>query len=240
MNEKSGKPIKILLIEDNPGDSRLIKEMLKEVKGNTFDVEQAESLKDAFVCIEEKYYDVVLSDLGLPDSWGLDTFVRLHDKFPNIPIIVLTGLNDETTGIEAVRYGAQDYLNKGQVEADLLSKAIKYAIERKKVEEDLMMEKSFSDSVINSLPGIFYLFDNKGQLLRWNKNAEKISGYSNEEIDNMNILDFFNGENKTVMAQELQEVFSNGEANAEANLTSKGGKEIPHFFTGLRTMISDR
>ncbi|MDY6964438.1 MAG: PAS domain S-box protein [Halobacteriota archaeon] len=238
--EKIEKPIRILLIEDNPGDARLIREMLIEAGTVKFDVIQIESLREAFKILDEEYFDVVLSDLGLPDSWGLDTFVRLHTHAPEMPIIVLTGLNDESIGTEAVREGAQDYLVKGHVDGDLLSRTTKYAIERKRVEEDLLMEKKFSDSVINSLPGVFYLFDNKGQLLRWNKNAEKISGYSHEEIKNMNILDFFSGEEKKIMAEELQEVVAKGEATAEAKLTAKSGNEIPHFFTGLRTIISER
>ena len=240
MNGVKDKPTKILLIEDNPGDARLIKEMLKEGNKSKFEVMQAESLKEAFKNLDDGYFDIILSDLGLPDSWGLGTFVRIHDKAPKVPIIVLTGLDDETIGTEAVRDGAQDYLTKGNVEGNLLSRTIKYAIERKKVEEDLLVEKKFSDSVINSLPGIFYLFDNKGKLLRWNENAERISGYTFEEIQNMNILDFFYGHDKKIMAEELQEVVAKGEATAEAKLTSKGGNSIPHFFTGLRTIISDR
>ena len=240
MDEIKTKPTKVLLIEDDPGDVRLIKLLLKGAETLSFEMVHVESLKEAFKLLEQEYFDVILSDLGLSDSLGLDTFLRLKTQAPKVPIIVLTGLSDDDVGTKAVRFGAQDYLTKGKVDKNLLLRSIRYAIERKKVEEDLLIEKRFSDSVINSLPGVFYLFDNKGELSRWNENAEKVTGYSNEEIKNMNILDFFDGENKKIMAGEIHGVYAEGESTAEASITSKSGDKIPHFFTGLRTIISDR
>jgi PAS domain S-box-containing protein len=111
--------------------------------------------------------------------------------------------------------------------------------ERKRAEEALLKEKGFSESVIASLPGIFYLFDEKGRLLQWNENFEKISGYSNEEIAKMNVFDFFAGEDRKIMEERIGEVFARGESTAEAEFVTKSGKRIPYFFTGLRTEIDD-
>ena len=106
--------------------------------------------------------------------------------------------------------------------------------DRKQAEESLRKEKTFSDTLINSLPGIFYLFDENGHFMRWNRNLEIVSGYSSEEIEKMNPLDFFSGEDKKLGGEAIQEVFVKGESNVEANLVSKDRRRIPYYFTGLR------
>jgi signal transduction histidine kinase len=129
------KPLSILLVEDNPGDRRLIREMLAEARGVTFDLHYADRLQAGLEYLGESRVEVVLLDLGLPDSQGLDTLSELYAQVPEVPIVVLTGLDDETLGVQAVNKGAQDYLIKGQVDTNLLARTIRYAIERKQVEE---------------------------------------------------------------------------------------------------------
>ena len=126
--------INVLLIEDNPGDARLIGEMLSEVDGTLFDVETACRLSDGLTRIQKGGIDAVLLDLGLPDSAGLDTFEKVHDQAPEVPIVMLTGLDDTELALEGVRMGAQDYLVKGRVDGDLLARTLRYAIERKVAE----------------------------------------------------------------------------------------------------------
>jgi PAS domain S-box-containing protein len=111
--------------------------------------------------------------------------------------------------------------------------------ERKKAEEELRKAKRFSESIIDSLPGIFYFFDEKGKFLRWNNNFEEISEYSAEEISKKNILDFFTGEDKRIIAERIQEVFIKGKSTAEADFISKSGKKTPYYFTGLRIIIGN-
>ena len=122
--------IKVLLIEDNPGDARLITEMLSEVDGTLFDMENACRLSDGLTRIQKGGIDVVLLDLGLPDSAGLDTFEKVHDQVPEVPIVMLTGLDDAELALEGMSKGAQDYLVKGRVDGDLLARTLRYAIER--------------------------------------------------------------------------------------------------------------
>jgi PAS domain S-box-containing protein len=111
---------------------------------------------------------------------------------------------------------------------------------RQRAEEALRKEKKFSDKVINSLPGVFYLFDEKGRMLQWNKNVEIVSGYSSDEIEKMNPLDFFSGEEKRLVGDAIREVFVKGQSSVEANLVSKDGRMIPHYFTGLRFISDNR
>ncbi len=132
--EKEDKPIRILLIEDNPGDARLLQEMLVEAKGLSFELEQREQLSTGLEWLAEGNPDVVLLDLSLPDSQGFDTVTQVLAQAPQAPIIVLSGLDDEDLAVSTVRVGAQDYLVKGQVSSDLLARAIHYAIERKRAE----------------------------------------------------------------------------------------------------------
>ena len=129
--------MRILLIEDNPGDARLIQEMLNEAKRAPFKLEWRDKLSSGLQKLAENGVDVVLLDLGLPDSQGLDTYAKTQSQFPGVPIVVLSGLHDESVAVNAVRAGAQDYLVKGQIDSKLLPRSIRYAIERKNAEERL-------------------------------------------------------------------------------------------------------
>jgi serine phosphatase RsbU (regulator of sigma subunit) len=124
------RPVKVLLVEDNRGDARLIQEYLAEVEGLKFEVENAARLAQGVALLGRGGIDVVLLDLSLPDSRGLDTFVKLHAADPLVPIVVLTGFNDEVLAVKAVQEGAEDYLVKGHVNSNLLARSLRYAIER--------------------------------------------------------------------------------------------------------------
>ena len=124
--------IKILLVEDDRADAYLIQELLSEARVR-IDMRHADKISSALECLEEDRFDVILTDLGLPDSQGFETFCKVRDKATDTPIIVLTGLVDEEFAINAVQKGAQDYLVKGRVDAISLSKSIRYSIERHKL-----------------------------------------------------------------------------------------------------------
>lgn len=132
-----GKPINVLLVEDNPGDARLIREMLGEARPGAFHLDQAGRLDEALARLEKESFNVLLLDLGLPDSQGLDTLAAATARAPHLPIIIFTGLADEEVGVKAIEKGAQDFLVKGQVEAHILSRAIRYAIERERAEGEI-------------------------------------------------------------------------------------------------------
>jgi signal transduction histidine kinase len=129
--------IRVLLVEDNPGDARLLQEMLQEIGSTRYDLIHLQRLEKAAVWLREERPDVVLLDLLLPDSHGLDTFRRMHACAPGVPILVLSGHDDEALAAQAVREGAQDYLVKGQMNSPLLARAMRYAIERKRREREM-------------------------------------------------------------------------------------------------------
>jgi signal transduction histidine kinase len=132
--------MKILLIEDNPGDARLVQEVLKE-PGGDFTISVAEKLGLGLEFLLSQEVDVLLLDLGLPDSRGLETLTKVRSKFPSLPVVIMTGSGDEALGVQAVQLGAQDYLVKGQADSGLLRRALLYAIERKRADEALRRAK---------------------------------------------------------------------------------------------------
>lgn len=133
--------LKVLLIEDNPGDARLIEEMLKD-SGSQFELKVADTLSAGIDLFRSDGFDVIILDLGLPDSQGLDTLENLNEIILQTPVIVLTGLKDDDASIEALKIGAQDYLVKGQINEIMLARSINYAVERKKFEVELARSES--------------------------------------------------------------------------------------------------
>ncbi len=129
--------VRILLIEDNPGDARLIELMVAEAGAGLFVLESVQRLSEGVGRLARGGIGLILLDLSLPDSQGLQTFAQLHARAPRLPIIVLSGLNDTTLAVQAVHEGAQDFLVKGQVDGQLLVRAMRYAIERKALVEQL-------------------------------------------------------------------------------------------------------
>ena len=126
----------ILLIEDNPGDVRIIKELLREASGASAAIVSADRLSSGIQQLSEGGVDLVLLDLTLPDSKGLDTLTKLRAAARGVPVILLTGLDDEELAVKAVREGAQDYIVKGSVTAQSLARSIRFAVERNKTRSD--------------------------------------------------------------------------------------------------------
>ncbi|MBI1280505.1 MAG: response regulator [Anaerolineaceae bacterium] len=148
MNENS---ISVLLIEDNPGDARLIREQLRDATEVVFMVSLADNLQDGINALVEDFFQVVLLDLSLPDSFGLDTLQKIRSVINDVPIVVLTGFDDQTLGIQAVQMGAQDYLLKNDSHPKLLSRTIRYAIERHRIDLQLRQSQEEYRSLINDV-----------------------------------------------------------------------------------------
>ena len=146
------KHITVLLIEDNGGDALLIRQMLEKVRGIPLRFERRDRLATGLERLSEGGIDVVLLDLGLPDSGGLDTVRKTQAHAPNVPIIVLTGHDDEVLGVNSVWAGAQDYLVKGQVDSTLLVRGIRYAIGRHRLQMATRTE-----SLMDHLTGVYNL-----------------------------------------------------------------------------------
>ncbi len=174
----------MLLIEDNPADARLVREVLAEVPAGSapFDLHWAERLQSGFAILAEKSIDVVLLDLSLPESQGLPTLARLRSQVPDMPIIVLTGLKDERTALEALQMGAQDYVDKNQIQGNLLARSIRYAIERAQIRIEIHREEERYRDLFENANDILCTLDLSGRFTAINKKGEELLGYSRNEL----------------------------------------------------------
>ncbi|HLB47925.1 MAG TPA: PAS domain S-box protein [Anaerolineales bacterium] len=187
----NSKPIEVLLIEDNPGDARRVTEMLKQGTGvlglSTFHLTHIEQLNDGLRRLADTKFDIILADLSLPGSRGLDTFHRLREVAPELPLIVLSSSEgDMALAVQAVREGAQDYLNKARVDNYALTRAIRHAIERKQAEVERerllnVLEASLNEIYIFSPGTLRFEYVNAGALHNL--------GYTLEALHQMTPLD---------------------------------------------------
>lgn len=214
-------PIHVFLIEDNPGDRRLLQELLREVASVDIHLEYAESLSQGIQRLQENPVDIVLLDLFLPDSQGLSTFTQLQQQERDTPIVVTTGLNDETLALRAVQAGAQDYLVKGQITGELLVRSIRYAIERNRTEQKIREQAALLDIATDAI----LVRDVQNQILFWNKGAERLYGWTvDEALGNTIGLLFQDGLAQVQAAQ--QQLMSDNEWQGELNQVTKTGQNI--------------
>ncbi len=190
--------IKILFIEDNRGEVRLIEEMLIQLRDKKLKIIHAETLREGIEIYKKKKYHLILLDLSLPDTFGLKTISSLLKEIPNIPIIVLSGTDDHLLAIEAVKLGAQDYLIKSKIDGEILQRSIYYAIERQQIKEKMKaLNKTLQASeakltiLIENAPYAIILHDLEGKIKNANKEAEKLLVYTHEELLSSNLYDFF-------------------------------------------------
>ncbi len=149
-----------------------------------------------------------------------------------------TSLNEEfrfkmVDGTYRILYNRASILYNENGRAFRLLGAMQDITAQKMAQKHLLLEKQLSDSIINSLPGVFYLFNQSGQFIRWNENFEKVTDYTTREISGLHPLDLFNDEQKTMLKEKIQNVFISGEDNVEAELKTKNGTRIPYYFTGM-------
>lgn len=168
-------------------DLRLLLMMLRRGEAGTFDLVQAERLDEAIRHLQTQNFDVVISDLTLPDSQGLETFQRLHEAAGQVPLLVLSGTDDEALAVSAVREGAQDYLVKGRVDAHGLRRAISYAIERQRVEAALQASEKHYKHLLESITDYSYtvlLRDDRPVVTTHGPGCTAVTGYTSEQYLN--------------------------------------------------------
>ncbi|MGE5499906.1 MAG: PAS domain S-box protein [Syntrophothermus sp.] len=174
--------LKVLLIEDNLGDARLISEMISDVAGSKIQIDHAFRLSTGLERLAKCQFDAILLDLGLPDSTGLDTLRKVHARAGGVPVIIMTYNDGEEIGLKAMQTGAQDYLIKLQIDGVLLVRSLRYAIERKKSEEKLLeSEDRFRVTFEQAAVGIAHV-DLDGKWIRVNQKFCSMMGYSVYEL----------------------------------------------------------
>ncbi len=168
----SRRKISLLLVEDNPGDVRLIQEMFQQQPAGEFHLKCVRRLGEALQELKESSPDVVMLDLGLPDAKGMETVRTAHQAAPDMPLVVLTGSDDEALAIEALHEGAQDYLVKGQIDAQVMVRALRYAIERHRLQSEIRNLSLFDDLTgLQNRRGFLALADQHLKLARRTGNS---------------------------------------------------------------------
>jgi diguanylate cyclase (GGDEF)-like protein/PAS domain S-box-containing protein len=189
MNPKFIKSI--LLIEDNPGDARLLREMLNEHESQKTELVHVTSMHEAELQLGQRAFDIVLLDLGLPDAQGLNALRRAHAVAPRVPLVVLTGLDDESLAARSLQEGAQDYLIKGQIETRSLFRSLRYAVERKSMEDALYEEKERAQVTLNCIGDAVVCTDISGNITFLNLVAEKMTGWTLPEAAGRSMSEIF-------------------------------------------------
>jgi PAS domain S-box-containing protein len=175
------KSYKILLIEDNEEDVFLFREIIREEKNILFDMHVESTLKGAFSALHKDKFDIVFTNLGLPDSKGLNILIQLIEKYSHLPIIVLTDLNDNEVGVSCIKQGAQDYIVKGEFDIQKIIQTIRYSSNRKKIENEYRESTDRFKSIAENIQDGLTIIENN-VIIYLNARMAKITGYSFEEM----------------------------------------------------------
>jgi PAS domain S-box-containing protein len=182
MQLNTNEALRILIVEDDIVDRKLLERLLSKSSLLVSEVKSEAYLDAALQLLTENSFDIVLLDLGLPDSNGIESITKVQSIAPHIPIIVMSGLDDQDTAILAVQKGVQDYLIKGQVDSNLLMRSISYAIERKKTERELQSAEQRYRTIFENSAVAIMMVDGQERLISWNKFTEKLLGMTEEDL----------------------------------------------------------
>ncbi|MFH0733048.1 MAG: PAS domain S-box protein [bacterium] len=219
--------ISVLLVEDNPGDALLIKEMLFDIKSINYELIINESLKQTKEYLNKINPDVLLIDLSLPDSKGIDTFLKISEIYYDKPLIILSGNNDEEISCLAVQKGAQDYLLKGKIDETILNRSILYAIERKKLETAVKESEQKFKLLADNAPMFIWMADINRNGIYFNKPWLNYVGKSITELEGKDWIEYIHENDKETVKTIYNKAFKNKELfNVEYRLKGYDEKYI--------------
>lgn len=204
--------LRVLVLEDNLADAQLLRTILSSATGISLQLEHAATLAEGLQRLKCGEFDLVLLDLSLPDSQGPQTFAQVHTAVPHLPIIILSGLDDEELAIETVRQGAQDYLVKTQVDARLLARSMRYAVGRKRAEEALWQERELMRTLMDNTPDRIYFKDERSRFLRINPALAAMFKLSDpQQAVGKTDFDFFTAEHAEAAFADEQRIIRTGQ-----------------------------
>jgi len=220
-------------VEDDPDDVLLLRLTLRDPGTSISELAHAASLNDAGKHLARTVFDIILLDLGLPDAQGLEAVRRVRAMAPRVPLVVLTGLDDESVALKALQEGAQDFLVKGQIDSRGLLRALRYAMERKMMEHALFMEKERAQVTLNSIGDSVVCTDFSGNITFVNATAEKMVGWSCQEAAGRPMADVFrfvDATSREAIPNPMETAVSQGRTvhlPANCVLLGRYGSEIP-------------
>ncbi len=174
--------IRILLVEDDPDDVEILRKSLQEIRNPAYEIIAASKVEEALRLLNEKPFEIILLDLSLPDSHGIETFDRIHSQAAHLPIIILTGVSGDKISLELMRRGAQDFLQKEHLNAKLLTRLIRYGIERKKSQREVFLTQEKYRTIFDNSAIAITVTDRNERIVSWNRFAEGLLGMTYEDL----------------------------------------------------------
>jgi PAS domain S-box-containing protein len=219
-----GTEIKVLLVEDDEDDYIIFKDILKEIKLNSYSLTWVSSYEKAREQVRRNEYDVYFFDYLLGAKTGLDLLQECVETGVDSPVIILTGLGDQQTDLKAMQLGAVDYLIKDEISVEKLERSIRYCIEQNKMLKRLKSSEAKFRSIFENSHDVIYLSDKDGKFMDINESAERLFGYSRDEMLNMTITDLY--ENKKECEKFIESIHQNGHYSGfEVVLLDKAGNK---------------
>lgn len=214
--------VNVLIIEDDEDDFFIARSLLSKTTGIDCDLEWARDYDEGLEALMKNGFDVCLVDYRLGARDGLQLLRDANERGVMTPMILLTGQGDYEVDVNAMMAGAADYLVKGQIDAQLLERSIRYARERKRAEERIREQAQLLDKARDAICA----YDLDRQVIYWNKSAERLTGYTAEEMAEASKDDFLYGEDKEKVDRAWETVLSKGEWTGDLRQVTKGGDEL--------------
>lgn len=235
------QPLRVLLVEDNPGDARLLEVLLAETAQASFQIVKcAGRLSEAIEFLDRHAPDLVLLDLSLPDSAGANTFEKIHAHAPGVPLIVLSGLDDEEFALHTMQQGAQDYLVKGRFDGHLLVRSMRYAVERFRAEATLASERNLLRNLLDNLPDYIYAKDAEGHYVIDNVSHMRLLNLqSTEEVVGKTVFDFFPEEIARRYHADDQAIIASGKTLLNREEPGKSTDGSPRWLATTKVPLHD-
>lgn len=234
------KTIRVLLIEDNPGDALLMQELVSEAASEQFTMDWEASLSNGLERLKEIAIDLIVLDLSLPDSQGWETFARVRQAAPHVALIVLSGLDDEALAVKIVQKGAQDYLVKGHVDGHSLARAMRYAIERRQAEKALADERNLLRSLLDNLPDAVYVKDLKGHYLIDNEAHMRLLGADSiNGIRGKTVFDFLPEDSAREVHEDDENILATGNPVLSREEGHRMRKGVQKWFSTTKVPLRD-
>ncbi len=234
-------PNRVLYIEDDPAQATLLKELLRETTSGACEVDSAGSLSEAMKLLESVRYDLILLDLGLPDSQGLETFTKAKAWAGATPIIVLSGMDDEEAALRALQEGAEDYVVKGRVDYSTMWRTIRHAIERARIREELRWERDLLHAVIEAMPVEVYVKDRECRFMLANRPVARFFGVSEPEaLYGKTDSDLFQQKNAQGFLEEDLEIVRTGRMLMDRESLLRDNEGRAHWVVTSKAPFRDR
>jgi two-component system, NtrC family, sensor kinase len=219
----SPTPFQILVVEDDDQLSGLYRQILSRLGP----VRICWTLGQALKAVHERMPDVILLDLGLPDSEDLDGLAQIRKRAPGAAVVITTGASDEELAIQALRNGAQDYLLKGRLDPSSLTRSVRYALERKQAENKLQRSEELFTAITDNMIDLLSIIDIHGARLYTSPSYERLLGYSEEEMSRIGFLELIHPEDRATIQEALEQLYAEGSSRSvEYRLRHKNGAYV--------------